>query len=262
MVLLPCSACCVTPCQEIAWQLWNATAVEMDFTVTGYDRTRTGSVGLQCDGTINPCGYAVGHDFASREVVRAADFTGTYSLARTARSNGSTDAFVSFEYSFSQGVKLAVECYMTKSPGSVAYGNLSLGSLRAGGNVAGIIEWDRSTSTISAPTSYSDTGTIPGCNCSDADASPVTRRKFIPFVSAWSDFSTISFFEARGVLFTCGSSFSLSGVSASGTAAGYSDRLQTTFPLAGSGGIRTAGFDDEPDTAPTATIEFSNLVIP
>lgn len=258
MVLLPGCACCQTKCQSLAQRIINASSVQLDFSVTSYDRSRAGTVYHQCEYLSAPpvdlCGYPVGHAFGSREVCRGQDFTGTFSLTKFYQFTDVAYAFSAFKYQFSAGTSIVMEAY---SP--VVSGSYSLSEIKVGGNAVGIIQFDRSSSSVAAPSLYSASGT--GCNCGVADTNPVSRTYFSLIPSSWVEFSTEDFFKATGARFYCDDSFAFENVSGSAAANGYSDRIYTSFPTA-ENGFRRAKFDDEPDTAPQTTISFSNLVVP
>lgn len=259
MVLLPGCVCCGTKCQALAQQIINANSIQLDFSVTGYDRQRVGTVTHQCEYLAPPfaedmCGYAVGSKFGSREVCRGQDFSGTFSLTKFYNLKGASYAFTAFRYDFGAGTSIVVEAYSTMVSG--AY---SLAEIKVGGNAVGIIQFDRSSSSVTAPSLYFSSGAE--CSCSVQDANPTLRKPFRIFSSNWVEFSLVDFITAIGVSFYCDDSFSLDSVTASGVANGYGDRTDTSFPLAGNG-FRRASFDDEPDSVPQATISFSNLVVP
>ena len=259
MVLLPGCVCCGTKCQALAQQIIDAESVQLDFSVTSYDRSRVGTVNHQCKYLTAPfaedmCGYPVGSKFGSREVCRGQDFSGTFSLTKFYNFKGSLNAFTAFRYDFGAGTSIVVEAYSPRVNG--AY---SLSEIKVGGNARGIIQFDRSSSSVTAPSLYSSSGAF--CNCGVPDTNPVSRNLFRLGPSNWVEFSLVDFFTATGVRFYCDDSFSFDSVTASGVANGYFDRTNTTFPLAPNG-FRRAGFDDEPDSAPQATISFSNLVVP
>jgi hypothetical protein len=249
----------VTKCQALAQQIINAESVQLDFSVTSYDRQRVGTVNYQCEYLTAPwaedmCGYPVGSKFGSREVCRGDDFTGTFSLTKSYNFTGSTYALTAFKYQFSAGTSVVMEAY---SP--VVGGLYSLSYIKVGGNARGIIKFNRSSSSVSAPSLYSGVTTI--CNCSGEDDAPISQTAFNLIPSSWVEFSTESLFSATGIQFNCNESFLFNNVSGSSVANGYSNRTQNTFPESGSG-FRRASFDDEPNAAPQATISFSNLVVP
>jgi hypothetical protein len=260
MVLLPGCVCCLTKCQLLAQQIINAESVQLDFSVTSYDRARVGTVNYQCEYPTYPyfediCGYVVGSKFGSREVCRGQDFSGTFSLTKFYNYKGAGYAFTGFKYQFSTGTSVALEAY---SP--VVGGSYSLSQIKVGGNALGIVQFDRSSSSVAAPSSYSSS--ISNCSCGTADANPMTRFSVRLIPSAWVEFSLVDFVEASGVLFYCDDSFVFNSVAGSAVANGYSSRLNTTFPDASGTGFRRASFDDEPNAAPQTTISFSNLVVP
>jgi hypothetical protein len=259
MVLLPGCVCCGTKCQALAQQIINANSVQLDFSVTSYDRQRVGTVSHQCEYLTAPfaedmCGYAVGSKFGSREVCRGQDFSGTFSLTKFYNFQGPSNAFTAFRYDFGAGTSIVVEAYSPRVSGVY-----SLSEIKVGGNAVGIIQYDRSSSSVAAPSLYSGSGAQ--CNCSVQDTNPTSRKTFRLLHLNWVEFALVDFITAIGVSFYCDDSFSFDSVAASGVANGYGDRTDTSFPLAGNG-FRRAGFDDEPDSTPQTTISFSNLVVP